>query len=109
MKIFAKLLVSKTCNPFAEIYGLRATIEVDYSAKIFYVKGETNQNSWGISFAFKPGYTADKPDVNGLSSGTKEGITYWVSARSRPATLDYFFDVRKNGIVTDTYRVVYII
>lgn len=109
MRIIAKMLIDTGGNPFDTILCLRATVEADYENKIFYVRGEQGQNSWGIHFAMKDGYTAEKPDVSGLSSGTKDGVVYWVSAKSRPATHDYFFSVVKGDKVTDTYRVVYII
>ena len=91
------------------IHTLRCTVEADYPSKTFYVTGDSGQYSWGVSFEFKNGYSADKPAVSGLSSGTKDGITYWVSAQSRPATHDYFFEVKKNGVVTDVYRIIFII
>ena len=109
MKLFSKLLVSGKVNPFLEIYALRGSIVADFRENVFYVTGETTQNSWGIGFELRNGYTAEKPAVTGLSTGIKDGITYWVSARTRPATLDYYFDVKKNGVVTDTYRITYII
>lgn len=109
MRFFSKMLTNISVSPFAEILCLRATVEADYAGKTFYVTGDPTQNSWGICFETKDGYVARKPDISGLSSGSKDGYVYWVSARSRPATHDYFFDVVKDGKITDTYRVVYIV
>ena len=108
MKIFAKMLAGRKVCPFAEVFGLRGTVDADYTNKVFYVTGDESQNSWGIAFVMKEGYTVERPNINGLSVGVKDGNTYWVSVRNRPLTHDYFFEVKKDGIVTETYRVVYI-
>ena len=109
MKIMAKPLLANELCPFFEILGLRATVEADYNNRVFYVTPEPNQNSWGISFTMREGYSSIRPSDIGLSVGNKDGYVYWVSSLTRPATHDYTFDVTKDGVVTDTYRVIYII
>ena len=109
MRILSKILTSLQINPFVEISGLRATVEADYNSKIFYVYGEPGQNSWGIAFVMKDGYVAERPTSIGLSTGNKDGYTYWVSTGNRPATTDYYFNVTKENTVIDTYRVVCVV
>lgn len=109
MKIYSKALVGRNEYPFEQVLTLRASVETDTKNNIFYVKADSTQNSWGIAFVTKNGYTAEKPNVEGLSTGTKSGIDYWVSARGRTATHDYCFDVKKGNTVTKSYRIIYII
>ncbi len=96
-------------NPFLEIHGLRCTVQADYLSKTFYLTVDNNYNSWGIGFELKGGFTAERPIVEGISLGIIDGIYYWVSARGRLATHDYFFEIKKNGVVADKYRIIYII
>ena len=108
MKILSKLLISNDICPFIEVVGLRATAEPDYNSKTIYLKCEEGQNSWGVAFVMKEGYLAERPSNIGLSLGSKNGYTFWVSSVNRPATLDYNFNVKKGDKVTHTYRIVYI-
>ena len=89
------------------IHARWSTIEVDYNAKIFYIIADTNLATWGIGFEFKTGYSADRPRIEGLGFGTGEdGIFYWVSVIDRPQTLEYSFELKKNGVVIDIYKII---